>query len=232
MSAQLSVLEEANCMLRITRNRIMNKIQNFLMSLCKLSVCLDPSVWCAALVSLCLRKKIYYSLEMVLRVSKNDQKYGEASSQEASEQHKTSSARKSNSERDSTVIGRRENSHSPSIPKHFLNETMKDKFKTHKGRPIFTRLRTELGNSVKFLNDKHENDQKETTRSQKEKSTKAYKIQRLQKATKFQKINWGEVLFYVCSQLHLFPNVCFWLPPEFLAGLDGPFFRQIMSIFL
>lgn len=59
-----------------------------------------------------------------------------------------------------------------------------------------------------------------------------YKIQILQKATKWQEMELGEVLLCACSKLHLFPNVHFWLLPETLAGLDGPFFRQIMSIFL
>lgn len=135
-------------------------------------------------------------------------------------------------ERDCTVVGGRENSHSPSLPKHFLNEGIKDKFKTSKGRKIFTQLRTELGSSVKFLDDKHAHDQKETVRSQKEKSTKGYKIQRLQKATKRQEMDLGEVSLCACSKLPLFPKVHIWLLSETLAGLDGPIFGQIMSIFL
>lgn len=165
-------------------------------------------------------------------VSKDDRKHGATSPQDTSKEPKTSSDRKSNRDRNGTVVGRRENSCSPSLPKHFLNEGIEDKFKTSKGRLNFTQLRTELGSSVKFLDDRRAHDQKETAWSQKEKSTKGYKIQRLQKTTKFQEMGLGEVSLCACSKLHLFPNVYFWLLSETLAGLDGSVFRQIMSIFL
>lgn len=81
-------------MLRITRKEIMNKIQKFLMSLCKLTVCPALSMWCAALPSPSQKEHIVKTGNGSEGVNKDNQRYGAAFLQGAVKQSQSFSARK------------------------------------------------------------------------------------------------------------------------------------------
>lgn len=93
------------------------------------------------------------------------------------------------------------------IPHLSQNTFWKKAFRTSSKRAKEGRTSPNLELSWEVLDDKHTHGQKENARSRKEKSAKAYRIQRIQKATEFKEMHLEEVSLCARSKLYLFPNV-------------------------